>query len=267
MRFEEKLNLGIASEEIANTENPVDAKPNHRAIFDAIKTLLDMDMDALYDFATSGGYIEEDRVVIHKLPMLLNEQVVSRTVHTGNYTRILEITIDKATPVYKVYIIVKLSVSDDRVNASIQNNMANWKQGDPMPFVYYNTEEMALKAMGDIEDKEAAKAQIPIKPSAKRTPKTSPSPASNVQAAAIQIANKMGKKDVASALQKMSQRQVLDAAKQGKQQAQLDYWKIGKYIFLIYLASQAIFQGLAGIAALIIGYFAVLSIEHLTKRR
>lgn len=261
MRFEEKLNLGITEEEVANAAGPADVQPNHKAIFDAIQKLLAMDLDDVYDFATSGGYIEEGVLVINKLKGPITEQVVTKTVHTGNYARIVEISIDKADPVYKVYAIVKLSVSDDRVNADLQRNMARWKDGDPLPFVAYKTVGQALRFLGEIEDKEAEKADEPVKPSAKV------SPAADINEAAIQMAKRMNKPQVVRVVQKMTPQEILQAARQGKEEADLNYWDIGKYIFLSLLALSSLVTGLAGIAALIIGFYAVRFIDkHMVSK-
>ncbi len=265
MRFEEKLNLSIALEEVANTDDLSKASPNHRAIFDAIMKMLGMDIETLYDFATSGGYIEEGVMVINRVPSdLLAEQIISRTVHTGNYTRILEILIDKADPVYKVYTIVKLSVPDEKINAAIQNSMANWEKGDPLPFVTYNTEAQALKAMGSVEDREAGKAQVPTKPSIK--PKKKPSPPVDVKEVAIQVATKMGKHDIIPIIKKMHVRDIKEAAKKGKANITIDMWTIAKTVFLGFLGIAALYEGSAGIAALIIGLFAVFWIENSRKK-
>lgn len=267
MRFEEKLSLGITAEEVANTEAPENMRPNHRAIFDAIKKFLDMDIDDVYDFATSGGSIEEGIVIISGLPeQILLEEIVGRTVHTGNYTRILEIIIDKVQPQYRVYIIVKLGVSDEKINASIRKSMANWKQGNPFPDGYYNTEDLALKAMGDIEDRLAQQAPVPIKPSAKPISKKKPSLPVDIQQVAIQMATKMGKEEFIPDIKKMTLREIRNAAKKGKEVTTIDMWTIAKIVFLGFLGIQTLYQGAAGIAALIIGLFAIFWIEHSRKK-
>lgn len=265
MRFEEKLDLGITAEEVASAESPADVRPNQRAAFDAIKRFLEMDIDDLWDFATKGGYIEEGNLVIAGMPagQVIVEEIVNLTVETGNYTRVIEITIRIGQTHHRTYIIAPLSAPDSKINALVQSSMDRWVQDGGefhIPLPYFDSKSEALKAMGEIESKAAQQAPTPIKPGAKQ-PSAKKTPAVDVKQVAIQVATKMGKKHAIPVIQKMSARDLREAARRGKATTNLSAWTIGKITFLIYLGIQALYQGAAGIAALLIGVFAVFYID------
>ena len=262
MRIEKKLNIRLALEDITYLESEeelntsIQSEPDRRiyqSVLDAIKRFFGMSPRDLYQFATEGGSIEEDTIIIDSLiPQLIVEQQVHRVVQSGNYAKVLEIRMPGPGFAYKGFIVTKLGLPNSEVEKALQARMTNWKPGDPVPFKWYKTESEALKAMSDAETKAAGKAPTPAKPPKQKVSKKP------VNELAAKMAQQMGNQEAAGEIVNMTPENIIKFADLGiKTKKPGDTWKMAKTVFLAYLALSALVTGAAGLAALVIGYLAV----------
>lgn len=266
MHLEKRLNIRLALEDIsileseADLESSIQSEPDrgtYRAVIDAIKKFLGMSPRDLYQFATEGGSIEENLVVIESLtPQAILEQEVRRVVQTGNYYKVLEIRMAGVNMEYKGFIVAKLSMPNERIAKALQARMAGWKPGQPVPFDWYKTEAEALKAMSAVESKAAGKAPSPAQPIKQKVSKTP------VNEVASRMAEHMGNETAATEMLNSSSENIIKYADLGlKTKKDTSNWKMVKTIFLAWLALSALVTGAAGLAALVIGYLAVKGYE------
>lgn len=262
MHLEKRLNIRLALEDISILESEADLESSgpdrgtYRAIIDAIKKFLDMSPRDLYQFATEGGSIEENLIVIESLtPQAIVEQEVRRVVQSGNYYKVLEIRMPGDGFEYKGYLVAKLSMPNDRIAKALQAKMAGWKPGQPVPFTWYKTEDEALKAMSALETKAAGKIPSPAQPIKQKVAKTP------VNEVASRMAERMGNEEAATEMMNSSSENIIHYAELGLKTKKPDNWNMIKTIFLAWLALSALVTGAAGLAALVIGYLAVKGYE------
>lgn len=271
MRLEKRLNLRLASEDISileseeELETSIQSEPNrgvYRSIVDAIKRFLNMSPRDLLQFATEGGSIEENILVIESLtPQTILEQEVRRVVQTGNYYKVVEVRMPGQGFEYKGFLVARLSVPNDKIAKALQAKMAGWKPGQPVPFDWYKTEAEALKVMGSHEAKAAGKSPTPAQPIKQKVTKSS------VAQTAAKMAEQMGNPEAAGEIIKMNNENIIRYADLGLKNKTDDNWKVVKTVFLAWLALSALVTGAAGLAALVIGYLAVKGIEYSKKSR
>lgn len=265
MDLEKKLNIALATSDIAHlmSEDDLDTsiqghpeRSRYRAIIDAIKKLLSMEASDLFQFANEGGSIEEGVALIDGLvPQTILEQEIKRTVQSGNYAKVLEIRMQGEGFAYKGFIVVPLSNPNDRIAQVIKTRMKDWKPGQPVPFQWYKTEAEALKALETAEQRAASQSPAPAQPARQKVTKV-----------AAKMAEYMGS-DSAAEIVKMSPENIIKIADLGmKNKTAEDHWGVVKTVFLAWLALGALVTGVAGLAALIIGYFAVKGIALLKSQ-
>lgn len=266
MQLEEKLNLRLAMEEVEGLDSPEQVRDvadpatrqRYTTMFDTIQQLLDLPVEDLLDFAEQGGTVEEGRLVIPNMRIeALSEGIIKREVQTGNYTRTLEIEFMGGASTHRGYVVVGISEPDQKVESSLQKRLQNWTPGQPTPFPWFPTEEDALKMAGKLEAKLAREAGQPAKP-----PKAGKQPRANVRQAASSMALRMNRPNISPEIAKASREQLMQYANAGKQVAKDNKWQMAKFIFLSWLALSTFVTGIAGIAALIVGYYIVKGIDH-----
>jgi hypothetical protein len=272
MHLEKRLNIRLATEDIANLESEEDLdtsiqsepdRSTYRSVIDAIKKFLNMGPRDLLQFAQEGGSIEEGLIMIEGLtPQTILEQEVHRVVQMGNYFKALEIRLHGDGFAYKGFIVSKLGHTNDKIEHELQSRMAGWKPGQPVPFKWYKTEDEALKAMGAAETNAAGKSPSPARPIKQKVTKLP------VNQIAAKMAQQMGAQEAADEILKMSSENIVKYADLGmKAKEPGDGWKMAKTIFLSYLALAALVTGAAGLAALVLGYLAVKGWEYSKKSR
>lgn len=268
MHIEKRLNIRLAAEDIGileseeDLETSIQSSPDrnrYRAVIDAIKKFLGMNARDLYQFANEGGSIEENTIVIEGLtPQTIIEQEIKRVVQSGNYAKVLEVRM--AGPegvVYKGFIVVKLSDSNEKIEKVLKARMGSWAPGQPVPFTWYKTEQEALKALGTVEAKAASKSPTPAQPIKQKVSKPS------VNKLAAKMAEHMGAQEAAQEIATMSPENIVKLADLGMSTNKpKDNWKMVKTVFLGWLTLSALASGAAGLAALIIGYLAVKGYER-----
>lgn len=266
MRLEEKLNLRLAMEEVEGLDTPEQvqdvadpaARQRYSTMFDTIQQLLDLPVEDLLDFAEQGGTVEEGKLIIPNMRIeALSEGIIKREVQTGNYTRTLEIEFMGGSSAHRGYVVVGIGEPNDKVEGSLQKRLEGWVPGQPTPFPWFPTEEDALKMAGKLEAKLAREAGQPAKP-----PKAAKQPKANVRQAASSMARRMNRVNISPEIAQASREQLMQYAKMGKQASTDSTWKMAKYIFLSWLALSAFATGIAGVAALIVGYYIVKGIDH-----
>jgi hypothetical protein len=235
-----------------------------KLIVDKIKKLLDIDIVDLFRLAHVGGDMTGESVIINDLwvDVIVEDMdnISLQTVVQGNKLKILEVSMSKDITIFKGYIIAKLDASNDKIIAYLKSKMVEWDQTKPLPFRWFKSLEDASKELEANERK--LSGEILKKPELKTSNKSSNESSIDANKVAAAMAEHIGRPQIAAQILKFNKDDFIKAASIGKEEVKrMSLWSVAKTIFLGYLALSTLATGIQGLAALVIGYLAVVGID------
>lgn len=261
-----------------------------KKFYNIIKTLLSMEPKHLLDMAEHGGDINEDIIEINTLlfededfahvnlgddededmlgmPTMDVPTLNVQTTISGNYAKVLKVSIRNKNMSFVGYVPVNKNVSNNSIFNTIKRNLNNKQK---LEIVWYNDLKKAMSVMTDIENTERKNLIDRQQQTARKDDlnKTQEIPKIEKQPLYQELASKMLAKtnpEFAERIKKMSKEGFRKAVAIGKQS--LDFkssYKIFKSILLTYLSFAALIHGVPGIAALVVAYLATRGIDRLS---
>ena len=249
-------------------------------------TINDLYLDVLCEAVRDEDYGHMERAnfdepdPLEMDPMLPKPVLNTKTIFRSNYHKLLEISVKTPDVSFKGYIIDTLDKSDQKIAKELRDKLALAKAGSPPPFRWFRNTDDALR---ELEVLERQKGGQPLKkPAVQKAPPTEPvkhgqpisykdllepKPMVPFEELMKPIATHYADPETAAQVAQLDRQQLARAVEVGKT-ATKDYstWSIFKKIFLGYLALQGVVNGMQGLAALTIGFLAVLGVETLRSQ-